>query len=303
MRRTEATYLLMETKNSDWKMEEEKKKKKIRGEIRRREGRLSAAEVLGSMEKISLHKINYSAVWSTFLKAFVGCLSLLLIRWGFRQRGYEGSTPLPSVTAFMAGIYFVLSMILKGVLDEYSESSRLPLLVATGVIQYRETWQMFTTEKKVMEISAVLGDMVQSLIDGISHPRSGITTIDEILDTIEKLHGFHVELSMDDTWNTTSACIDLGRQISHIRTLILRADHVARATYLPISFSLSWLIVTSTTVVLLGVEYSTWEQEYTLLPCLVMFVYLFVLFASEMDDPFNIYSSISVSMEVIILCC
>jgi len=28
-----------------------------------------------------------------------------------------------------------------------------------------------------------------------------------------------------------------------------------------------------------------------------MFIYLFVLFASEMDDPFNIYSSISVSME------
>mmetsp|Transcript_15401 Transcript_15401/g.24645 ORF Transcript_15401/g.24645 Transcript_15401/m.24645 type:complete len:322 (+) Transcript_15401:182-1147(+) len=281
---TEATYLLMDSKDEDGGMANHEKRMKMIGRGRREGGRLSAAEVLGSMEKVSLHKINYSAVAWTFSKVFVGCLLFLLTRWSLRQLGYLGSIPLPSITAFMAGIYFVLSMILKGVLDEYSESSRLPLLVANGVIQYRESWQLCEPRSEtVREVTALLAHMVQCLIDGISHPRSGITTINQVLDTFEKLHDYHVSKVLTNDDLNPSISIHLGKQIAHIRILILRADHVARSSYLPISFSLSWLIVSSTTAVLLAVEHSTWEQEYILLPCLVMFIYLFVLFASEMD--------------------
>jgi len=78
---TEATYLLMDSKDEDGGMANHEKRMKMIGRGRREGGRLSAAEVLGSMEKVSLHKINYSAVAWTFSKVFVGCLLFLLTRW------------------------------------------------------------------------------------------------------------------------------------------------------------------------------------------------------------------------------
>jgi len=49
--------------------------------------------------------------------------------------------------------------------------------------------------------------------------------------------------------------------------------------------------------VLAGVKTTDAVQECTLLPSLVLFVYLFAMFMEEMDDPFDSRSSVSVNLE------
>jgi len=255
-----------------------------------------AAKQPAEIKNISLHSINYRATCILFFKAFAATVIFLSFRIWLRHIGYMGSLPVAGVTAFMAGTYFVLSMILKGVLDEYAESSRLPLELTSNVIHYRELYQLIATQTEVGEVTDILAKMVSKIMEGILTPRSGITTIDQVMMQIEELHCRHVLLKTRRPGDMP-ILINLTKQIAVIRRLILRADHVARASYLPISQSLSWLLAISSSIVLSGVEYTNLFQEYTLLPCLASFVYLFGLFAEEMDDPFNIYSSISVSME------
>eukprot|EP00954_Amorphochlora_amoebiformis_P029406 1393107-Amorphochlora_amoeboformis.AAC.1 len=47
------------------------------------------------------------------------------------------------------------------------------------------------------------------------------------------------------------------------------------------------------------VDTAGWVVECTLLPSLLLFVFLFALFAAEIDDPFDMDSSVSVSIETL----
>jgi len=96
--------------------------------------------------------------------------------------------------------------------------------------------------------------------------------------------------------NSMAVAGTLSGQLSVMRDQILRADHVSRVSYLP-NFAFSWIVSICVTIVLAGVKTTDSVQEYTLLPSLILFVYLFAMFMEEMDDPFDARSSVSVTLE------
>ncbi|GAB5372236.1 hypothetical protein AAMO2058_001648000 [Amorphochlora amoebiformis] len=89
------------------------------------------------------------------------------------------------------------------------------------------------------------------------------------------------------------------RQTATVRKLLLRADHVSRSAYLPVGTAFSWLLAICSVLVLGTVDTAGWVVECTLLPSLLLFVFLFALFAAEIDDPFDMDSSVSVSIETL----
>uniref|UniRef100_A0A7S2TI20 Bestrophin homolog n=1 Tax=Lotharella oceanica TaxID=641309 RepID=A0A7S2TI20_9EUKA len=262
------------------------------------------SKVLRDIEGYQIVNINPWAASAMFFKAAFCSLSFVGMRFLLKHLGHESNTPISSVTAFMAGTYFVLSILFKGILDEYSECARMPTRITSEVVQYREIWELFGTRDEVFQVSKILSDFVEKVIMGIRNPKHGITGLDSILDDFEDLHDMQVSLVQDPeshkqhpNMNPMTVASSLSKQLNVIRAHILRADHVSRCNYLPVGAAFNWIISICCTMVLLSVTTTDIIQELTLLPSLVLFVYLFVMFMTEMDDPFDINSSISVSIE------
>uniref|UniRef100_A0A7S3Z1E2 Bestrophin homolog n=1 Tax=Lotharella globosa TaxID=91324 RepID=A0A7S3Z1E2_9EUKA len=282
MSTTEASYLLMENKV----------------------GAKVHSKVLRDIEGYQIVNINAWAASAMFLKAALCSIIFVGVRFLLKYLGHESTTPIASVTAFMAGTYFVLSILFKGILDEYSECARMPTRITSDVVQYREFWELFGTDDEVYRVSTILSDFVEKVIVGIRNPKHGITGLDSILDDFEHLHDMQVALVQDREVkdnhpgiNPMTVASNLSKQLNVIRAHILRADHVSRCNYLPVGLAFNWIVSICCTMVLLSVKTTDIIQEFTLLPSLVLFVYLFVMFMTEMDDPFDMNSSISVSIE------
>uniref|UniRef100_A0A6V3P2C1 Uncharacterized protein n=1 Tax=Lotharella globosa TaxID=91324 RepID=A0A6V3P2C1_9EUKA len=175
MSTTEASYLLMENKV----------------------GAKVHSKVLRDIEGYQIVNINAWAASAMFLKAALCSIIFVGVRFLLKYLGHESTTPIASVTAFMAGTYFVLSILFKGILDEYSECARMPTRITSDVVQYREFWELFGTDDEVYRVSTILSDFVEKVIVGIRNPKHGITGLDSILDDFEHLHDMQVALVQD----------------------------------------------------------------------------------------------------------
>jgi hypothetical protein len=69
---------------------------------------------------------NIKNKWGIIFKAFCIVTPVILFKLIFHFLGWEVISVGPVITALVAGVFFVIAIILSGVLQDYKESEKMP---------------------------------------------------------------------------------------------------------------------------------------------------------------------------------
>ena len=123
--------------------------------------------------------------WGLVIKAILIVLPLLGIKILFHYLGFEIIAVGPVVTALVAGVFFVIAIILSGVLADFKESEKIPgeLTVSIEAL-YKDTKLMGAGEAEE-EILNHVQDLTHTVTTNFQ--RKGIWALSEVNKVIDQI--------------------------------------------------------------------------------------------------------------------
>ena len=199
------------------------------------------------------------------------------------------------LTPFIAGVYFTLSQLLKGVSDEYSEAAKIPSVISANVRRYYACMQLTSSDRKVLaRVRTTLRNFSIALLKGIVEPLDdgGVGRLDIVYSQLDTLHHEHIAL-----WKETGANMSqLNKILFDVRNSVARIDLLARTPYNPIGSYFTRVLGNLSIVCLIPVESTGLAMETTLLPCILFLIFSFQSIILDTDDPFDKDGCVSVDV-------
>jgi uncharacterized membrane protein len=104
-----------------------------------------------TMENNYMHKLRIK--WGIIIKAFIIILPLVAIKTVLHFLNLEIIAVGPVITALVAGVFFVIAIILSGVLADYKESEKIPGELAASIEALYKDSRLLGNSEAVNEIS------------------------------------------------------------------------------------------------------------------------------------------------------
>jgi hypothetical protein len=218
-------------------------------------------------------------------------LPLVALKAVFHFVGLEVIAVGPVITALVAGVFFVIAIILSGVLADFKESEKVPgELVASIEALYKDTILVGTAE----DAAGMLGH-VQDLIHTITlnFKRKGIWKLTEVnskIDLIdEDIRSFAVKGA------PMALIVKLRNELGNIKRISNRVEIIKEVPFLPAGQAIAECATGSALLVMLLLKLDPLYEGLLLIGVIALILTSVVLLIKDMDNPFEGYATVELS--------
>ena len=208
---------------------------------------------------------------------------LLGLKALFHYLGFEVITVGPVVTALVTGVFFVLAILLSGVLSDFKESEKIPgELVASIDALYKDA--------KLIGTGAAEEEMlkhVRELTHTISYNfhRRGNWKLTEVNNVIDQIDDDVRYFSANGT--PISLIIKLRNELGNIKRISNRIEVIKETSFLPAGYAIAEFATGGALIVLLLAKIEPYYESLPLLGVISIILMSVVLLIKDMDNPFE----------------
>jgi hypothetical protein len=231
---------------------------------------------------------NIKAKWGVFIKALVVVMPLLAFKILFHSLGFEVITVGPIITALVAGVFFVIAMILSGVLADFKESERLPgELVACLEALYKDSIIASPKESR-NEATKNIRTLTLAIITNFE--KEGRWKASEVNAAIEKIDADI--RSFAEKGVAPAFIVKLRNEIGNVKKICNRVEIIKETSFLPAGQAIAEFAISSTLVIMLLLKLEAYFESLILIGVIALIFTSVVLLIKDMDNPFEGYARV-----------
>lgn len=221
--------------------------------------------------------------WSLFLRALFFVAILAGIKIGIHYLGFEFLDIGTLTSSLVAGVFFVIAIILAGVLSDFKESEKMLADLASSIENLYLEAQLICRPEEVSDIRGHIRDLIRACIENLN--RRDTWEENEIDGVIDRIEGD--VRKFNEEGRQISILLRLRTELSSIKKMSSRIEVIKETSFLPAAHLIAQLGVASVILVLLLSKMSPFWGGVLLL-CLLALVLASVLFLiTDMDNPFE----------------
>jgi hypothetical protein len=229
--------------------------------------------------------------WGIVIKAFIFVLPVVALKVVLHFFNIEFITVGPVITALVAGVFFVIAIILSGVLSDFKESERLPgELYASLESLYKDTMLIGNPEAT----AGILGhvrELTHTIIANFK--RKGdwkLTEINSVIDQIdEDIRSFAAKgIPM-------ALILKLRNEIGNIKRLSNRIEVIKETAFLPAGQAIAEFAIGGSLLVMLLLKLEPFYEGLLLVGVISLILTSIILLIRDMDNPFEGYAQVNLS--------
>ena len=210
-------------------------------------------------------------------------LPLLALKLLFHLLNWEIISIGPIITALVAGVFFVIAIILSGVLSDFKESEKIPSELAASIEGLYKDAKLITGTSMVKEMLAHVRDLTHTLITNFNRPKSWKLTeinllIDRIDDDIRILNAGGAPIAL---------VIKMRNEIGNIKRLSNRVEIIKEVSFMPAAQAIAEFATGSALFVFILLKIEPFYEGIILLLVVAAILISVILLIKDMDNPFE----------------
>jgi hypothetical protein len=229
--------------------------------------------------------------WGLIVKAAMLVMPLLVLKLIFHFLNLEVISVGPVITALVAGVFFVIAIILSGVLSDYKESEKIPGdLVASIEALYKDTWLLGNNEA-VDEMLKHVRELTHTITANFQRKGSWkLSEVNAVIDQIdEDIRSFAAKEA------PTALIIKLRNEVGNIKRLSNRVEVIKEVPFLPAGHAIVEFAAGGALLVLLLLKIEPVYEGLVLAGVIATILTAVILLIKDMDNPFEGYVQIDLS--------
>jgi hypothetical protein len=223
------------------------------------------------------------AKWGLILKAVLVVLPLLGLKVLLHYLGFEIITVGPIVTALVTGVFFVLAILLSGVLADFKESEKIPGDLTAAIEALYKDAKLVGTGDSETEMLKHVQELTHTLTANF-HRRGNwkLTEVNRVIDLVDEDIRFFAA-----TGTSMSLIIKLRNELGIIKKLSNRIEVIKETSFLPAGYAIAEFATGGALFVLLLAKIEPYYESLALLGVISTILVSVVLLIKDMDNPFE----------------
>jgi hypothetical protein len=226
--------------------------------------------------------------WGLIIKAFVIILPLVALKAVFHFLNLEVIGVGPVITALVAGVFFVIAIILSGVLADFKESEKIPgELTASIEALYKDT-RLIGNNEGVAEMLKHVRELTHTIT--LNFQRKGnwkLSEVNAVLDQIDDDIRIFAEKQ-----TPTNLIIKLRNEVGNIKRISNRVEVIKEIPFLPAGHAIAEFATGSALLVLMLLKIEPFYEGMVLTGVIATILVSVVLLIKDMDNPFEGYAKV-----------
>jgi hypothetical protein len=230
--------------------------------------------------------------WGLVIKAAIIVAPLVGLKALFHYLGWEVITVGPVITALVAGVFFVIAIILSGVLPDFKESERIPSeLTAAIEALYKDARLIGSGPEATLMLSHVR-ELVHTMV--LNFKRTGVWKLSEVNAIIDQIDDNI--LSFAQKGAPMPLIVKLRNELGSIKRMSNRIDVIKETTFLPAGHAIAEFSTAGALLVLLLSKIDPYYEGLLLVGVVSSILVSVVLLIKDMDNPFEGHATVDLSL-------
>ena len=226
--------------------------------------------------------------WGLIIKAAIIAIPLLALKALFHFLGVEIVAVGPVITALVAGVFFVIAIILSGVLTDFKESEKMPGELAVSIEALYKDTKLIGDEDAAAEMLTHVKDLVHTVTQNFKRKGSWKLSevnavIDQIDDDIKSFAEKGVPMPL---------ILKLRNELGNIKRISNRVDVIKETAFLPAAYAIAEFSTGVALLVLLLSKTDPYYEGLLLLGAISIIMISVVLLIKDMDNPFEGHATV-----------
>jgi hypothetical protein len=235
---------------------------------------------------------SFADKWGIVAKAAAVAIPLLGLKALVNYFDLNIITVGPVITALIAGVFFVLAIILAGVLGDFKESEKIPGEMALSLKTLRSDSRLLGTEWDSSGLDLHIKDLLRVInanfmIQTRWHLKEVNAAIQDINRDIIQLEGKKAPLQL---------LLRFKAELTNIERLSNRVDSIIETSFIPGAYAIAQLAVTGALFVLLVADIQPQYEGLLLFGVISLILIAIILLIWDMDNPFEGYARVDLSI-------
>jgi hypothetical protein len=221
--------------------------------------------------------------WGLIAKACLFVLPLLGLKLLFHYLGFEIISIGPVVTALVTGVFFVLAILLSGVLSDFKESEKIPGDLTAALEALYKDAKLVGAGDSETEMLKHVRELTHTFITNFHrHGCWKLSEINAVIDLVDDdiRHFAHKGTSM-------SLIIKLRNELGIIKKLSNRIEVIKETSFIPAGYAIAEFATASALLVLFLAKIEPYYESLALLGIISIILISVVLLIKDMDNPFE----------------
>jgi hypothetical protein len=234
---------------------------------------------------------NFKMKWGLIIKALLFVVLIVGLKAIFYFLNFEFIAVGPVITALVAGVFFVIAIILSGVLSDFKESEKIPGDLAASIeALYKDAMLTGTKEGSAGMIKNVQ-DLTHTIITNFKRKGNWkLTEVNTVIDRIDEDIRVFVEKGVP-----MPLIVKLRNEIGSIKRISNRIEVIKETSFLPAGQAIAEFAIGSTLLVMLLLRLDPYYEGLLLIGVISLIFISVVLLIRDMDNPFDGYAQVDLS--------
>jgi hypothetical protein len=226
--------------------------------------------------------------WGLIIKAAIIAIPLLALKALFHFLGIEIVTVGPVITALVAGVFFVIAIILSGVLPDFKESEKMPGELAASIEALYKDTKLIGTEGTAAEMLTHVKDLVHTVTQNFKRKGSWkLSEVNAVIDQIDDDIKSFAEKGV-----AIPLILKLRNELGNIKRISNRVDVIKETAFLPAAYAIAEFSTGVALLVLLLSKIEPYYEGLLLVGVISIIMISVVLLIKDIDNPFEGHATV-----------
>jgi hypothetical protein len=231
---------------------------------------------------------TFKEKWGLMLQALVITVPLLGLKWLVHTLGWEPLSIGTLTSSLVAGVFFVIAIILAGVMSDFKEAERMLGDMASSFENLCIETELIGSPQEIAEMRGHCHELIH--VSLVNFRRSKFWRMHEVEAVLAKVEA-DVRRFMAEGKNV-SILVRLRTELSNIRKCSTRIEVIKETTFLPAAHTVAEVGVLIIIVVLIFSKFDPFTGELGLLGVLALVLTSVIVLINDMDNPFEGYAKL-----------
>jgi hypothetical protein len=230
--------------------------------------------------------------WGLVIKAAIIVAPLVGLKALFHYFDLEVITVGPVITALVAGVFFVIAIMLSGVLPDFKESERIPAELTAAIEALYKDARLIGSGPEASVMLSHVRELVHTM--AVNFKRKGVWKLSEVNAIIDRIDDDIVSFAQKGA--SMPVIVKMRNELGSIKRMSNRIDVIKETTFLPAGHAIAEFATSGALLVLLLSKIDPYYEGMLLVGVVSTILVSVVLLIKDMDNPFEGYATVDLSL-------
>jgi hypothetical protein len=229
--------------------------------------------------------------YGLILKALIITLVILGLKTMLHSLDFELIGVGPVITALVAGVFFVITIILSGVMADFKESEKIPGELSASLEALYKDSRLITNREGVSTILIHVHELTHTIITNFKRKGAWkLTEINGLIDEVDRDIRMFAEQGAP-----TALVVKLRNELGNVKKISNRVEVIKETSFLLAAQAIAEFATGAAILVLLLLKTEPYYEGLLLIGTIALILTSVVLLIRDMDNPFEGYATVDLS--------